>query len=88
LKSSQQEQMKKLFDLHIAPIKAAANRMFSTPDGKTILDALERAFGDQTLPRDNTGAVDPNAVLINVGARRVFDYLRTLAEPKEEGQGQ
>jgi hypothetical protein len=70
----------------LAPIKHAAERVFSSQDGKTVLSALERAFDSDNLPRDSTGAIDPNAVLIERGARQVIDYLRTLAEPKKEGQ--
>jgi hypothetical protein len=78
--------LRALAEKHIAPIKAAAQRMFRSSDGKIVLDALERAFCDDLVPHDSTGAVDPNAVLIGVGSRRVIDYLRTLAEPKKEGQ--
>jgi hypothetical protein len=86
-REDQGEKLKRLFETRIAPIKASAQRMFGSEDGRTVLDAIERAFVED-LPRDATGAVDSNAVLIGVGARRVIDYLRNLAEPKKEGQGQ
>ena len=70
----------------LAPIRHAAVRVFASEDGKTVLSALERAFDADNLPRDSTGAIDPNAVLIERGARQVIDYLRNLAEPKKEGQ--
>lgn len=79
--------LKALHDKHVKPLRAAAQRMFKSEDGRKILDALDRVFADEPLPKDGTGAVDPYAAIATVGARRVLDYLRNLAE-SEEGTGQ
>lgn len=68
----------------LLPVRRAAFKLFGTPDGKLVLEALERAFVDELVPKDGNGAVDPNAVLVQVGARQVIDYLRKLSELEEE----
>jgi hypothetical protein len=83
---SRDEAFKALRAKYIAPIEGAARRMFRSEDGAKVLSALERAFVPDSIPKDHNGAVDPNAVLINEGARQVIDYLRQLAGTKEEGQ--
>lgn len=81
-----EEKFKALRARYMAPLEGAARRAFGSEDGKKVLSALERAFIPENIPKDNSGAVDPNAVLINEGARQVIDYLRQLAGTKEEGQ--
>ncbi len=56
----------------------AARRIFSSPDGKAVLDAMELWEGD-LIAYDNNGSVDPNATLANVGAQRVIRFLRELS---------
>lgn len=78
--------VKELHDKYVAPLRAAAQRIFSSEDGKKVLEAIERVFVDEMIVKDHSGRVDENAVLVNVGALQVISYLRSLAEPKE-GQG-
>lgn len=81
---------KQMQDIHarfIAPLEASAQRIFSSEDGRKVLDALSRAFIEDDVLKGTDGRVDANAHLIAFGQRRVIDYLRKLAEPKE-GQGQ
>lgn len=70
----------------LAPIRGAAQRAFGSEDGKKVLAALERGFISDSIPKDDNGKVDADAILINEGARRVIDYIRFLAEPVQEGQ--
>lgn len=77
------DQLKKIRKEILGPVEDAAKRMFGSEDGKKILNTLERAFGEDPIERDVNGAVDPNAVLINVGAQQVINYLRRLAESNE-----
>lgn len=56
----------------------AARRVFSSPDGKAVLEAMELWEGD-LIATDNEGRVDPNATLANVGAQRVIRFLRELS---------
>jgi hypothetical protein len=75
-------QIKALHDEYVAPVIAAAQRAFGSSDGEKVLQALERAFTDKMVVKDGNGKVDADAVLINVGAARVINYLRALAESK------
>ena len=70
----------------VAPVERAARNLFSTPDGKVVLDALDEVCSELIAKVPATGAIDVNAVLINVGALRVVQYLRDLAKPPGEGQ--
>lgn len=69
----------------LSPAIYAAKQLFSSPQGKEVLEALDRAFTRNLVAKDGQGAVDANAVLIRVGNKQVIDYLRDLAEYKEDG---
>ena len=61
------------------PVVEAARRLFSTPDGKTVLDALEKVF-PIGIEKTTTGAVDIHAMSINVGARMVVEQMKKWSE--------
>lgn len=87
--SNQDKMNERLRELREAmrPVLDAARRAFGSEDGKKVLAALDRAYGPESMvAHDGNGAVDPNAILINVGRVEVINYLRKLAEPNE-GQG-
>lgn len=66
------------------PVELAARRLFSSPDGEVVLDALVRAFLVDPVATLSDGAVDASGTLVNVGAAKVINYLRELAELREE----
>jgi hypothetical protein len=67
------------------PIEAAARRLFSTPDGKKVMDALIKAYGSPRAARDARGAVDPYGTLIEVGRAEVVEFLTGLVAKEDEG---
>jgi 8-oxo-dGTP pyrophosphatase MutT (NUDIX family) len=83
---TRQEKLNELREKHMAPVEAAARRMFSSPDGKKVLAALERAFG-AGVAIFPAGGVDPHGTLVRAGHAEVINYLRTLAEDGQGGQG-
>lgn len=66
------------------PMELSAQRIFSSPDGKRLLDMLSNTFESGMLARDGKGGIDPNGTLVNVGASEVIKFLRELAEIKED----
>ncbi len=70
----------------LGPAAAAAVRIFSSPEGKLVLDALDRVFARDLVATDKDGRVDPAGVLVRAGNKEVVDYLRGLAENKEDGE--
>lgn len=68
------------------PVEKAARRLFSSPDGKIVLDALTEVYGRTLMAKKPLdGSVDADGTLINVGSYNVVEYLRRLAE-KEDGE--
>lgn len=81
--SRSQDRMKELHEKHMAPVEAAARRLFSSPDGQKVLAALERAFHGGVAFSVFQGAisgVDPYGTVVNAARADVINYLRTLAE--------
>jgi hypothetical protein len=62
--------------------QGAAQRIFSSPDGQAVLKLLSDTFENNLVAVDKNGKVDEGAVLINVGAAHVINFLRELAELK------
>ena len=54
---------------------AAFDRVFSSPDGMIVLEALEREFNGTTLKRNTEGAIDPHASIAAAGCREVLLYI-------------
>lgn len=71
----------------LGPAAVAARRLFFSEDGKVVFDALDRVFGRNLVAKTRDGKVDESATLIRIGNKEVIDYLRTLAENDEGGQG-
>lgn len=74
------------YEQFVRPLELSAQRLFATPDGAKLLDACERAFADPAymIEKDKEGRIDPYAMAVHVGAAQVINYLRKLAEPKEQ----
>jgi hypothetical protein len=53
----------------------AYRRVFDSPDGKKLLDDLQRQFGGTTLKKAPDGTIDSNASLASAGAREVILYI-------------
>jgi hypothetical protein len=66
----------------LSAAQGSALRMFSSPEGKVVLETLSKMFEGELVEKDKNGKVDENATLINVGAARVIAFLRNLAEPE------
>lgn len=77
--SKRDERIKELHDKHIAPVEAAAQRMFGSPDGQRVLDSLERMFA-VSVAFTPGGGVDPYGTIVNAARAEVISYLRDLAE--------
>jgi hypothetical protein len=62
-------------------LQAAAKRVrayehvFSSPDGKAVLEDLERQFNGTTLKKDKDGKIDPHASIAAAGCREVLLYI-------------
>ena len=78
------EQRKKLRDQVWGPYISAAVKVFSSEDGKKVLEALEREFSRSLIAYDPNGRVDEYATLINAARADVVAFLRELATPKED----
>lgn len=57
---------------------ALFDRVFSSPDGKAVLDELERQFDGTCLKKDKEGRIDPNATLAAAGCREVLLYIKLV----------
>lgn len=77
---------KQAYEKFVKPIEESARRVFGNPDGEAVLAACERAFCDPVhlIEKDKEGRIDPYAMAVNVGAAQVINYLRKLAESKEQ----
>lgn len=87
--SRSQDRMQELHQKHVAPVEAAARRLFSSPDGQKVLAALERAFPGGVAFAVIQGAissVDPYGTVVNAARADVINYLRNLAEGGQGGQ--
>jgi hypothetical protein len=62
--------------------QGAARRLFASPDGQAVISMLSKTFEGEMVSVDKNGKVDENAVLLNVGAAQVINFLRDLAEPE------
>lgn len=56
--------------------RRGAERILKTPDGKALLDLLERSVGADLM----VGG-DPYATHFNLGAYSIVQYLKRLGEP-------
>lgn len=61
---------------------ASYKNLFATPDGKAVLEDLERQFGGTTL-RKNNGVIDPNASIAAAGCREVLLYIENIIKVEE-----
>jgi hypothetical protein len=60
-----------------AKVSQTFERVFSSPDGKTILEELEFRFNGTTLKKHN-GLIDPNASIAAAGCREVLLYINQM----------
>jgi 3-hydroxy-3-methylglutaryl CoA synthase len=70
----------------LGPAAIAARTFFNSPNGKIVIDALDRVFSSNLIATTADGRVDPNMILIRVGNKEVIDYLRALADNQEDGE--
>lgn len=59
----------------LAEEAATFDRVFSSPDGKKVLEVLEREFNGTTLKRAKDGTIDPHASIAAAGCREVLLYI-------------
>lgn len=57
-----------------AQMAAAYDRVFTSPDGKKVLDDLYVRFNGTTLKK-NEGVIDPHASIAAAGCREVLLYI-------------
>lgn len=69
------------------PVRQSFQLVFNSPSGEEFFDCLQRCFLDESIPKDNTGAVDPNMILIQHGRNEVIEFIRRMKE-LNEGQGE
>jgi hypothetical protein len=73
--------MNSLLDIRtrLAKKSAKIKKLFSSPDGKEVLDILEEEFNG-----DNLFYADPYTTAHKLGSRDVVVYLQQLIRHKEE----
>ena len=77
---------RKLADIQKASAKLNRSYLavFSTPDGKAVLDDLCRNFDHNNLCRKSPdGVVDPNASMVAIGSHKVIKHIE---ERIDDGQ--
>ena len=55
---------------------ALFERVFASPDGKKVLEILEREFNGTTLRKTKDGLIDPHASIAAAGCREVLLYIQ------------
>ena len=60
----------------LAEEAALFDRVFNSPDGKKVLEVLEREFNGTTLKKSKDGFVDPHASIAAAGCREVLLYIK------------
>lgn len=62
--------------------RAAYHALFSTPNGKVVLEDLRAAFGQSTLKKGTDG-LDPYASIASAGSREVVLYIEFMMKESD-----